>query len=118
VTPLYVSSTSNPIPEIKEIVAAYGTNIAISPTIAGDLQQIFGVVPNGAEGSQKIASSVPNTVVSSQASSIISKAQSLYKKAQIALKSGNLSLYQQDINQIGSLLNQISTKVTSSSVKK
>jgi uncharacterized membrane protein (UPF0182 family) len=118
VTPLYVSSTSNPIPEIKEIVAAYGTNIAISPTIAGDLQQIFGVVPNGAEGSKKVASSIPNTVGSSKASSIISKAQSLYKKAQIALKSGNLSLYQQDINQIGSLLNQISTKASPSTVKK
>ncbi|WP_298209645.1 UPF0182 family protein [Ferrimicrobium sp.] len=118
VTPLYVSSTSNPIPEIKEIVTAYGTNIAISPTIAGDLQQIFGVIPNGAEGSQKAATSVPSTVVSSQASSIISKAQSLYAKAQAALKSGNLSLYQQDINQIGALLNEISTKVKAPAVKK
>ncbi|WP_298388195.1 UPF0182 family protein [Ferrimicrobium sp.] len=117
VTPLYVSSTSNPIPEIKEIVAAYGTNIAISPTIAGDLQQIFGVVPSGVEGSLKVATSVPNTVVSSQASSIIAKAQSLYKKAQAALKSGNLALYQQDIDQIGSLLNEISTKVKPSTAK-
>jgi uncharacterized membrane protein (UPF0182 family) len=112
VRPLYVSSSSNPLPEIKQVIAAYGTDVVMNPTLAGDLQQIFGVVPSTAEGSSKISTSTPASVLSSQAASLIAKAQQLYKAAQAALRSGNLSQYQQDINEIGSLLGQISSSVS------
>ena len=110
VRPMYVSSSSNPLPEIKQVIVAYGTQVALEPTFAGALKDIFGQVPSGVQGSnQAQTTTTSKATLNGGAAALIAKAQVLYTKAQAALKAGNLALYQQDIDQIGSLLNQIST---------
>ncbi len=114
VRPMYVSSSSNPLPEIKQVIVAYGAQVALEPTFAGALKDIFGQVPSGVQGSSQAQTVTSKATLSGGAAALIVKAQALYTKAQAALKSGNLALYQQDIDQIGSLLNQISTSSVAS----
>jgi uncharacterized membrane protein (UPF0182 family) len=42
VQPLYLSSQSGGVPELKRVIVAYENNIAMEPTLAASLQQIFG----------------------------------------------------------------------------
>jgi uncharacterized membrane protein (UPF0182 family) len=128
VRPLYVASTQNQLPEIKQVIVVYGTQVAMEPTFAGALNDIFGVNIPGVQGYNQVAAasqgngsstsqSVPVTPVAGEkSSSVISKAANLYLQAQAALKSGNLALYQQDIDAIGALLgvNNSSTSSTTS----
>lgn len=131
VRPLYVESAQNPLPELKQIIVVYGTQVAMEPTFAQALNDIFNVTVPGLQGSATATSSsgtsgsgtpsassgVP-TGSSSALSSVLSQAAALYAQAQAALKSGNLALYQQDINQIGGLLSQAtSTSTPTSSVR-
>ncbi|NNN12162.1 MAG: UPF0182 family protein [Acidimicrobiaceae bacterium] len=111
VRPLYVESTQNPLPEIKQVIVVYGTQVAMEPTLAGALNDIFGVSVPGLQGSAQVSSgvgsggpSVPSSVSLSGLASSISQASSLYDKAQAALKAGNLAQYQKDVNALGSLL--------------
>ena len=121
VRPLYVQSAQNPLPELKQVIVVYGTQAAMEPTLAGALNDIFGVAVPGVQGYMKIqggpTSSNGGSVsggTTQKASvtnlgSAIAQASNLYDLAQAALKSGNLSLYQSYINQIGSLMSQVQT---------
>ena len=111
VRPLYVESTQNPLPEIKQVIVVYGTQVAMEPTLAGALNDIFGVNVPGLQGSTQVNSgsggaslSIPRSVSLSGLASSISQASSLYDNAQAALKAGNLAQYQADVNALGSLL--------------
>ncbi|MGC8480846.1 MAG: UPF0182 family protein [Acidimicrobiales bacterium] len=125
VRPLYIESAQNPLPELKQVIVVYGTQVAMEPTFAQALNDIFGVTVPGLQGSTTAASNPgttttpPTSTSNATASALqtaISQAQTLYQQAQTALKSGNLALYQQDIDQIGTILQQagVSTSSTSS----
>ncbi len=104
VRPMYVSSQSNPLPEIKEVIGVYGTQVAMEPTFAGVLRDIFGAVPSGVQGASRAAT--PGSVPSG-AAGLLAKADQLYAAAQAALKAGNLGLYQSDVDAIGQILAQL-----------
>ncbi|ACU54782.1 protein of unknown function UPF0182 [Acidimicrobium ferrooxidans DSM 10331] len=104
VRPMYVSSQANPLPEIKEVIGVYGTQVAMEPTFAGVLRDIFGVVPSGVQGSSRTSTTA---TVPSSAAGLLAKADQLYSEAQAALKSGNLGAYQSDIEQIGQILSEL-----------
>lgn len=126
--PLYVESAQNPLPELKQVIVVYGSQAAMEPTLAGALNDIFGVTVPGVQGANQSSSQPPPSVIVGSGSnsggtslqSIINQASALYSQAQAALKAGNLGLYQQDINQLGGLLTQVSptpksqTKTTTS----
>ena len=83
----------------------------MEPTLAGALNDIFGVNVPGLQGSTQTVSggggsgpSVPTSVSLSGLASSISQASTLYDKAQAALKAGNLAQYQADVNALGALL--------------
>ncbi len=124
IRPLYVASTQNQLPEIKQVIVVYGTQVAMEPTLAGALNDIFGVNIPGVQGSNQLSASSQSgssgtsqpaspTGTTGKSTSTISKAASLYVQAQAALKSGNLALYQQDINAIGALLGISNSSTTS-----
>lgn len=104
VRPMYVSSQANPLPEIKEVIGVYGTQVAMEPTFAGVLRDIFGVVPTGVQGSSRTSTTA---TVPSSAAGLLAKADQLYSEAQAALKAGNLGAYQSDIQQIGQILSEL-----------
>ncbi len=104
VRPLYVSSSQTPFPQLVDVVAVYGKDVAMEPTLAGALAYIFGTAPPGvapkgvAVGSK---SSVPL-----QARQDIAEAVAAYQAAQTALARGDLGTYQQDVTKAGTLLGE------------
>lgn len=125
---LYVESAQVTLPEVKDVIVVYGTQVAMEPTFAAALNDIFGVTVPGlsAQGASTVGStpssgSSGSTVSSGAAATVIQQAAALFTQAQAALKAGNLGTYQTDINQIGTLLTQAesasstSTSTTSTS---
>jgi uncharacterized membrane protein (UPF0182 family) len=110
IRPLYVQSSQNPLPELKQVIVVYGTQAAMGPTLASTLNDIFGVNVPGTWGANESASSSstnpPASSTTATISSLLSQAQTLYNQAQADLKAGNLGLYQSAINQMASLLAQ------------
>ncbi len=120
IRPLYVQSSQNPLPELKQVIVVYGTQAAMEPTFAGALNDIFGVTVPGTWGANESTSSSstsapPASSTTATISSLLSQAQTLYNQAQADLKAGNLGLYQSAINQMASLLAQAQALASGSS---
>ncbi len=122
IRPLYVTSAQNPLPEIKQVIVVYGTQAAMEPTLAGALNDVFGQVLQGVQGSSQTTTptSPPATGGGSStkgktSAELVAQAVQLYQQAQAELKAGNLAGYQSAINQIGAILSQLQTGSSSSS---
>jgi len=102
VQPVYVQSSRNNFPELREVVVVYGKEAALGKTLADALTTAFSSpvstspVVGGSSG-----------VLSPQIKALLNDAQTEYQSAQIALSSGNLGAYQADISSMESDLLQI-----------
>ena len=102
VQPLYVQSSRNAFPELQQVIAVYGNTVAIEPTLAGALTDVFSApvsttpTPEGTSGS-----------LSPQVKALLNQAQTAYQQSQADLKAGQLGAYQADINGLEGLLNQV-----------
>ncbi len=113
IRPLYVQSSQNPLPELKQVIVVYGTQAAMEPTLSAALNDIFGVTVPGTYGVNQQASTSSSSSSSSATgqssptasiTALLNQAQTLYNQAQADLKAGNLGLYQSAVNQMASLL--------------
>jgi hypothetical protein len=102
VQPLYVESSRNAFPELQQVIAVYGNTVAMEPTLAGALSDVFSApvstapTPGGTSGT-----------LSPQVRSLLDQAQTAYQQSLTDLKAGDLGAYQTDINGLESLLNQV-----------
>ena len=98
VRPLYVTSTSNPMPQLKYVIAVFNQQVGISPTLSGAIAEVLGgVVPSGPSG----GATNPGKTGQS-AAYYLAQASADYTAAQAALKAGDLGTYQHDVQ----LMNQ------------
>jgi uncharacterized protein len=95
IRPLYVTSTSNPMPQLKYVIAVFNQDVAISPTLSGALSSVL-----GANISTSSGSGTPTTPTTSgqSASYYLKQAASDWTAAQAALAAGNLGRYQSLVN--------------------
>ena len=97
IRPLYVTSTSNPLPQLRYVIAVFNQDVAIAPTLSGALTQVLGAnISTGGSGSGSSSSSKPGQT----AEYYLSRAIADYTSAQAALTSGNLGQYQSLVNQM------------------
>ncbi len=99
IRPLYVTSTANPMPQLRYVIAVFNQDVGIEPTLAGALSDVFGANVTG------IANSNPGngggsgtTNKGAIVASYLQRASVDYTNAQTALASGDLGLYQKDVN--------------------
>jgi uncharacterized membrane protein (UPF0182 family) len=99
IRPLYVTSTANPMPQLRYVIAVFNQDVGIEPTLAGALSDVFGANVTG------IANSNPGngggsgtTNKGASVASYLQRASVDYTNAQTALANGNLGLYQKDVN--------------------
>ena len=102
IQPLYVESSRNAFPELQRVIAVYGKQASIQPTLAGALTQVF----------QAPVSTTPATQggtgnLSPQVRALLDEAQTAYQQSQTDLKAGNLGAYQTDINNLESILQEV-----------
>ena len=132
VRPLYVSSDNNtPIPELKQVIAVFGGQVVMKPTLREALQTLFpGANPQtfesvvdsqetgggGAaidEGSSTPSPTTTTTTVPSTGNAtkdqLIDQAARALTDADTALRNGDLAGYQAKVREAQSLLNQAQT---------
>ena len=118
VRPLYVSSSGNPLPQLKYVIAVYGSNVSIRPSLQLAISDVFGAsvtLQNGNQGSGGGGGTSVGTAAQQQAANLLAQADLAYKTAQAALKAGNLSAYQAAINEMYGLLLQAEALINPSS---
>ena len=106
IRPLYVTSASNPLPQLKYVIAVFNQDVAIEPTLNQALASVLGANigttgPSGGGVGSGSSGGSPSGSTSSVAN-YLQQASNDYSSAQQALKSGDLATYQ---HQIG-LMNQ------------
>ncbi len=101
VQPVYVASTRNAIPGLKDVIAVYGNQIQMEPTLGAALSKVFGAAVSTSP------STGASTALSPQIQAYLNDAAQAFKQAQIDLQAGNLGAYQTDVNQASSDLQEI-----------
>jgi uncharacterized membrane protein (UPF0182 family) len=105
IRPLYVSSTSNPLPQLRYVIAVFNQDVGISSTLSGALSQVLGAnISTGTGGSGTGGSGTGGTGSGGTTSSghnatyYLKQAATDYDNAQTALKGGDLGTYQNDVS--------------------
>lgn len=97
IRPLYVTSTSNPMPQLKYVIAVFNQYVGIEPTLAGALSDVLGANITG--GSTPSGTTKPgSTKTGLSAVTYLKQAATDYAAAQSALKAGDLGTYQSEVN--------------------
>ena len=102
IRPLYVTSTSNPLPQLRYVIAVFNQDVGIEPTLAGALTDVLGQNVSGLSGpgsgtgsNGKGSGTTPTT---NTATTYLDQAVADYADAQTALANGNLGKYQVYVN--------------------
>jgi uncharacterized membrane protein (UPF0182 family) len=102
IRPLYVSSSSNPMPQLRYVITVFNQDVGIEPTLAGALSNVLGANVSGLTSLPSKGpppSTTPTTVHNSASvATFLQGASNDYASAERALAAGNLGLYQQDVN--------------------
>jgi hypothetical protein len=99
IRPLYVTSTANPLPQLRYVIAVFNQDVGIEPTLAGALSDVFGANVTGiANSNPGTGSGSGNTKTGASVASYLAQASVDYARAQSALSNGDLGLYQKDVN--------------------
>jgi uncharacterized membrane protein (UPF0182 family) len=122
VRPLYVESTTNPLPQLTDVITVLGADVKIEPTVSASLNALLKIqVPTGTPGGSTSPTSNIGSATEAEVNSLIMQAQADYQAAQAALTSGSLAQYQSEIaameqvlQQAESLLNPTGTSPTTS----
>lgn len=103
IRPFYVTSSVNPIPQLRYVVAVYNQDVAIAPTLAGALSQVLGSnVSTGGGGTPAGNGGGSGKTVAQY----LQEAASDYASAQTALSNGNLADYQKFVNAMNQAIKQ------------
>ena len=105
VRPLYVSSSQTPFPQLVDVVAVYGKEVAMEPTLSGALAEIFGTAPASTGPRARDRARRPRSP-HERARADIAQAVAAYQAAQTALAHGDLGTYQTDVTRAGTLLGE------------
>ncbi len=102
IQPLYVQSSRNAFPELQQVIAVYGKQVAIQGTLQAALTEVFSGPVSTTPGT-----SSPTGALSPQVRLLLNDAQTQYQQSQNDLKAGNLGAYQNDINAIEKDLEEV-----------
>jgi uncharacterized membrane protein (UPF0182 family) len=100
VMPVYLQAESSPMPELKRVVVSYADKIAMTPTLATSLAQIFG-------GSQSTTPPPSGGATSTPQTGDPAIARNLYDQAIAAQKAGDWAEYGRLITELGTVLERM-----------
>ena len=125
--PLYLQASQSPLPELTRVIVSYADKVAMEPTLAEALSQIFGIpgepestttttpgstTPStGSPGSTTSTSTTsttqptgPTTTLGSDAQTLIEQANQLYEAAIEAQQRGDWAEYGRQLEELGRVL--------------
>jgi uncharacterized membrane protein (UPF0182 family) len=104
VQPLYLAASEGSLPELKRVIVAFGSQIAMEETLEQSLQRLFGAGP-GKEAPR--APSPIQTQVGPADQSLAAQALEHFRRSQEFLKQGNWSGYGEALKQVEALLREM-----------
>jgi uncharacterized protein len=120
IEPLYLQAEGSALPELKRVIVAYGTQIAMEPSLDEALGRIFGTLPPAPGVPSGPAVSVPTfpgTAAAPQSgasessrartAALVAEASLHYQRAQAALRSGDFATYGREIDALGRTLTEL-----------
>ncbi|MDR7438516.1 MAG: UPF0182 family protein [Armatimonadota bacterium] len=106
VEPIFLRAETSQLPELKRVIVAHGSRIAMEETLEAALSRVFGV-PSAAEGAP-----VGSTEdLDARSAELVGQALEHYERAQRLLRSGDLGGYQREMNAVGRLLRELSRRL-------
>jgi hypothetical protein len=97
--PLYVASSSSPLPQLTYVIGVLGQRVVIKGTVAETLSSLLNVpVSSGGSQGNPAGSGNGTGTVPAAVQSALAQAQADYTNALAALQAGDLGTYQTDIN--------------------
>jgi hypothetical protein len=105
IRPLYVTSSTNPMPQLRYVIAVFNQDVSIESTLDGALSHVLGTSvsgssPSGNSGGGGTTPPPTNSTVAQY----LTRASDDYAAAQTALANGHLGTYQQDVNKMNQQL--------------
>jgi hypothetical protein len=113
VRPFYVTSTSNPLPQLKFVIAVFDQKVGIEPTLAGALLDVF-----GASGSVTPGGGGTGGTPGLSATADLKAASLAYSQAEQALRAGDLAGYQHYVELMNFYLQRAITTLGTSTTTK
>ncbi len=114
VQPLYLLAESSQIPQLKYVIVATGSSLAMQPTLADALTRVFsglGTPIAGTTPTTTTTTTTPpggtTTVVSPDVAALVQQANDHYNKAQDALKLADWATYGAEMKLLQQVLNQL-----------
>jgi hypothetical protein len=98
VRPLYVTSTSNPLPQLRYVIAVFNQDVAIEPTLGQALSQVFGANVAIGPGGSGTKPGGGSTKPGQTAANYLKQAVLDFQTAKTDLKNGDLGGYQNEVN--------------------
>jgi len=100
IRPLYVTSSGNPLPQLKDVIAVYGSHVDIESSLSVALSNVLSVSVQANNNATNGSGGSSSNVSTAEIASLLSQAQAAYAQAQAALTSGDLAGYQTAIQQM------------------
>jgi uncharacterized membrane protein (UPF0182 family) len=118
IEPLYLQASGSEIPELKLVIVAYGSRIAMEPTLEAALARIFVTLPSGPPAAPAPAASTPAAPAPSalpapsgpnrtRIAQLSAEASAHYERAQAALRAGDFTAYGREIEALGRTLAEL-----------
>jgi uncharacterized membrane protein (UPF0182 family) len=105
VEPIFLQAQESKLPELRQVVVAYGEKIVMADTLAAALKALFGdraaATPPGGAAALSVPSAPGNLAASLQ------EAGRLYAEAQEKLKQGDWTGYGENMKKLGQLLQEM-----------
>jgi uncharacterized protein len=98
--PFYVSSSTNPLPQLTDVIGVLGQKVVIEPTVSQTLSKLLHTTVSGGGGSGPPPPAGTGTVPAA-VQQALSRASTDYTQALAALAAGSLGDYQADITAMG-----------------
>jgi len=99
--PLYVESSRNPYPQLREVITVLGQSVGMEPTLSAALSDTLGYPVTGISPNTGVSGKSTGTPASSanvaQAAADLAAAKADYQTANKALAAGNLAGFQQEV---------------------
>ena len=100
--PIYLQGDQNPLPEYRRVVAVYGEQVVMRPT----LDEALGVIFEGLETPPDGGGGEGEELVPTDVAELLAQADALFEQAQLALQEGNLGEYQRLVDEAAGLIEQ------------
>jgi hypothetical protein len=104
VQPLYLAASQGSLPELKRVIVAFGSQIAMEETLEKSLQRIFGA-KSGQEAAQLVKA--PEAESARAGKDLAAQALDHFRRSQELLKQGNWGGYGEELKRVETLLREM-----------